>query len=69
MVTLSVEEQRFLVETKQGKMQFHPEAENLFTASLDANITLRLVQDDQGRTTGLVITLLDGRQVNGRKVE
>ena len=69
IITLSVEEKRFLVETNQGKMQFHPQTERLFTAALDSNIVLRLIQDAQEQTTGLVITLLDGRQVDCRKVE
>ncbi len=67
-ITLSVEEERFLVETRQGKMQFHPETEVLFSAALDSNITLLLQKDAQGHVTGLAITLLDGREVCCRKL-
>ena len=68
IVTLSVEDERFVVESRQGKMQFYPETEVLFTAALDRNITLLLQQDAQGQVTGLVITLLDGREVCCRKL-
>jgi hypothetical protein len=67
-ITLSVENERFLVETRQGKMQFHPETETLFAAALDRNITLQLLQDDEGRTTELAIKLLDGREIRAQKV-
>jgi len=40
-VTLNVEGQRFLVETRQGKMQFHPHTEHLFAAVLDSKKPLR----------------------------
>jgi hypothetical protein len=68
-IILSVEDQRFLVETKQGKMQFHPESETLFVAALDRNITLQLLQDDAGHTTGLAIKLLDGREIHAKKID
>jgi hypothetical protein len=67
-ITLSVEGERFLVETRQGKMQFHPETETLFVAALDRNITLQILQDDAGHTTGLAIVLLDGREIRAKKV-
>ena len=67
-ITLSVEDERFLVETRQGKMQFHPETETLFAAALDRNITLQLLRDDAGHTTELVIKLLDGREIRAKKV-
>ena len=68
IIALSVEGERFLVETRQGKMQFHPETEVLFSAALDSKITLLLQKDEQDHVTGLAITLLDGREIHCRKV-
>jgi hypothetical protein len=67
-IALSLEDERFLVESKQGKMQFHPETEMLFFAALDRNLTILLLKDERGQTTGLVITLLDGRRIRARRV-
>jgi len=67
-IALSLEDERFLVESKQGKMQFHPETETLFFAALDRNLTILFSKDERGQTTGLVLTLLDGRRIRARKV-
>jgi len=67
-ITLSMEGERFLIETRQGKMQFYPETERLFFSALDRGITIRLLKDDEDRTTGLVVKLLDGREIRAERV-
>jgi hypothetical protein len=66
-ISLSLEDERFLVESRQGKMQFHPETETLFFAALDRDLTIRFSKDELGQITGLVITLLDGRRIRARR--
>ncbi len=67
-ITLSLEDERFLAETRQGKMQFHPETETLFFSALDRGITILLLKDDEDQTTGLVLKLLDGRELRANRV-
>jgi hypothetical protein len=68
-VTLSLEGDRFLVETKQGKMQFHPATETLFFSALDRDLTILLEKGDEDQITGLVVRLLDGREIRAKRVE
>ena len=56
-------------QAKEGQMQFHPQTETLFFAAMDPNITIQLLQDGGGRTTGLAIQLPDGRGIHAERVD
>jgi hypothetical protein len=67
-VTLSLEDDRFLAETRQGKMRFYAETGTQFFSAVDKDIKLLIVRDGEGQPTGLVVRLLDGQEIRAQRV-
>ncbi len=65
---MSLEDDRFLAETRQGKMRFYAETGTQFFSAVDKDIKLLIVRDSEGQPTGLVVRLLDGQEIRAQRV-